>query len=282
MIGLYLRCMKGRNHMSDLLILIAVSLPLGALAGFAAGLFGIGGGAVIVPVLYYVFTHLGYYGDAAMQAAVATSLLTIVPTGFVSSYTHYKHDAIDFSWFKLLLVGIVIGAVFGGLSAIALPGDVLKRIFGGILLVMAFLMFKSKANTSGVHKEINKILAAGFGLFSGVISALMGIGGATLNVPFMVQQGAAINRAIATASALGVCVAVSGSLVFLFNDVNGNGDVLTPYSVGYVNFVSVLSIISLSMFTAKKGAKLTHKMDAQKLKKIFAIFMMLVALKMLF
>lgn len=266
----------------DFLLLIAISLPLGALAGFAAGLFGIGGGAIIVPVLYYVFTNMGYYGDAAMQAAVATSLLTIVPTGFVSSYTHYKHKAVDFTWFKLLLIGIVIGAVFGGLSAIALPGDVLKRIFGGILLVMAFLMFKSGAKIVQEHVDVNKILAAAFGLLSGVVSALMGIGGATLNVPFMAQQGLAINRAIATASALGVCVAISGSLVFLLNDVNGNGDVLTPYSIGYVNYVAVASIIALSVFTAKIGAKLTHKMDAKKLKKFFAVFMMLIALKMLF
>lgn len=264
--------------MSDLFWIILISLPLGALAGFAAGLFGIGGGAIIVPVLFYLFTALGYDLSVNMHMAVGTSLLTIIPTAIVSSYTHYKHHAIEFSWFRSLVFGVAAGAVLGGFVAIALPEQILRRIFAILLFVMAFLMLRKRVRNGEEHTEIKYIINTVYGVFSGLVSALIGIGGATLNVPFMVKSGLKINRAIATASLLGLSIALPGSMVFLFSDAGQNTDI--PHSWGYIHYGAAIAIVSMSMITAKYGACLTHRMNLDRLKYAFAALMVLVAIKM--
>lgn len=265
---------------ADIYLLISISLPIGLIAGFLAGLFGIGGGLIIVPAFFYIFTAMDLYDSYAMQVAVATSLATIIPTGAMSSYTHYKHDAIDFHWFKILLIGVMAGGAIGAFSAVSMPGDWLKMIFAITLLVIAGLMFKHKDTKQHETGSCNKLTTLSFGSVSGAISALMGIGGATLNVPFMVYNGLPINKAIATASLLGLFVAAAGTVVFFtasggMDSARGSG-----FNIGHVNYVVVLSIVSMSVITAKYGARLTHKIDTSKLKKVFAVLMIIVALRM--
>lgn len=264
--------------MSDLYWVLLTTLPLGLVAGFAAGLFGIGGGAIIVPVLYYLFMLLQYDASIIMHMAVGTSLLTIIPTAMVSSYTHYAHRAIDFKWFKSLVFGVAAGAVIGGFVAIAMPEQVLRRVFAVLLFVMAVLMLRGRVKDGADAADIKYIINNGYGVFSGLVSALIGIGGATINVPFMVKHGLSINKAIATASLLGLSISVPASFVFLINDTKA--DLKIPFTIGYVHYLSAIGIVSMSMIAAKYGAKMTHKMDTAKLKHAFAALMMLVAVKM--
>ncbi len=268
--------------MSDIYIILLACMPLGVIAGFAAGLFGIGGGAVIVPALYFLFSALDYDASFTMHMAVGTSLVTIIPTAISSSLTHYRHGAIAMPWFFSLVGGIAIGAVAGGFLALSLPGDLLRKIFAVLLVIMAGLMLIGKPKNGDNDPEINMFLNAAYGVFSGIISALIGIGGATLNVPYMVKKGLAINKAIATASLLGLCVALPASFVFLFTNNAAAEHSGVAFSFGYIHLLAAAGIVSASMISAKYGAKLTHSIDASKLKYAFAVFMVLVAIKMLF
>jgi uncharacterized membrane protein YfcA len=267
--------------MVDFYVILLSCVPLGALAGFAAGLFGIGGGAVIVPALYFLFSALGYDELYIMHMAVGTSLVTIIPTAMSSSLTHYRHGAIAMPWFLSLVVGIAIGAVIGGFLAVSISGEYLRRIFAVLLFVMAGIMLLNKSKLSQQPPEINLFINTIYGVFSGVVSALIGIGGATLNVPYMTKKGLSINKAIATASLLGLCVALPASFVFLFTNSPTRAEAIAPYSYGYIHLLAAVAIVSSSMICAKYGAKLTHRIDANKLKYAFAFFMACVAVKML-
>jgi uncharacterized membrane protein YfcA len=269
--------------MTDFYTIILFCLPLGVLAGFLAGLFGIGGGAIIVPALYYLFTTLGFDPSATMHLAIGTSLATIIPTGMSSSYIHYRHHAIDMTWFRLLVFGVVAGALIGGMAALALSTDTLRRIFAVLLFIMAILTLKKKVELDAQDRVIKRKFGVFcYGVFSGTISALIGIGGATLNVPFMAHNGLAINKAIATASFIGLFVAVPATLVMLFGPCEGCADgVRLAYSWGHVNLLAAGILVSVSVFTARFGARLTHRVNTTKLKYAFAALMVAVAVNML-
>tara|TARA_R110002124_G_scaffold64985_2_gene177324 strand:+ start:132760 stop:133572 length:813 start_codon:yes stop_codon:yes gene_type:complete len=269
--------------MTDLYIIIACCLPLGVVAGFLAGLFGIGGGAIIVPALYYLFTVLDFDSSSTMHLAIGTSLATIIPTAMSSSYVHYRHGAIDMAWLRLLAFGVVAGAFIGGAVALALSTDTLRRIFAVLLFLMAILTVKKKIEVQGQDPVIKrKIGVFGYGIFSGTISSLIGIGGATLNVPFMAHNGLPLNKAIATASLLGLFVAVPATLVLLFGPCEGCSDGAgLPYSWGRVNILAAGVLVSVSVFSARFGARLTHRMNTAKLKYAFAALMIAVSINMM-
>lgn len=268
--------------MSDIYIILLSCVPLGALAGFAAGLFGIGGGAVIVPALYFLFSALGYDAAYVMHMAVGTSLVTIIPTAMSSSLTHYRHGAIAMPWFFSLVVGIAVGAVIGGFLAVSMPAEYLRKIFAVLLAIMAGVMLMNKVKQSDQAPDINVFINTVYGVFSGTVSALIGIGGATLNVPYMAKKGLSLNKAIATASLLGLCIALPASFVFLFTNNAAGAENAAAFTYGYIHLLAAGAIVSSSMICAKYGAKLTHKVDTNKLKYAFALFMACVAVKMLF
>lgn len=261
------------NHAPVLLPLLA---GLGLLSGFMAGLLGIGGGIILVPGLYFLFKTLGYDPALLMHMAVGTSLAIIIPTGIISARSHNKRGAVRWDVVKKIGPGIVIGVVAGTATADYLSGDSLTVIFAVALIGLAVLM-----QLSPVEKEnatLNQPLASIGGFGVGWLSSLMGIGGATLNVPFMTMHGISIHRAVGSSSALGPFIALPGTIGFIVIGWNVIG--LPAFSWGYVNLVAMLLIIPFSMLAAPLGVRAAHGLPVKKLRLVFALFVLAVAIKM--
>jgi len=259
-------------------MLILTYLAVGAFAGLLAGLFGIGGGMVIVPVLVITFESLGFSHDVLTHMAVATSLASIVFTSVSSVRTHHQKGAVDWPIVKLLSVGILLGAVLGVLTADALSGPGLQIVIGISALLMAIQM------GFGLKPKPTRSLPGGAGLATaggsiGWASALFGIGGGSLTVPFLTWCNHPMQRSVATAAACGFPIALVGALS---NVVVGWGNPALPQaSLGYVYWPALLGIVITSVPFARLGAKLAHKLSAEKLKRLFAIMLVFVAIKFL-
>jgi uncharacterized protein len=267
---------------SSLPLLLPLCLCLGLASGFMAGLLGVGGGIILVPGLYYIFRVLGYDPDVIMHMAVATSLAMIIPTGIASARAHAKKNAVRFDLVKRIGPGLVVGVVFGIWLASHLETDGLILFFAVMLVVVSVLMVL--APTIPAHHQDGhgpKILLSAIGGFTtGVISSLMGIGGATLNVPFMSFHGIKIHQAVATAAALGPLIAIPGTLGFI---VIGFGvDDLPPYTLGYLFLPALAVIAPISVLIVPYGARAAHSLPVKTLKNGFAAFIILVAAHMLY
>ncbi len=258
--------------MSDLIILIIT----GGVAGILAGLLGIGGGILIVPVLVFVFRYQGVDPDFIMHMAIGTSLATIVVTSLSSIREHQAHGAIIWSIVKLIAPSIIVGAFIGAAVADALPSDTLRLIFAPFMLLVAFQM------AFGRPPKPQRQLPQRLGLFLaggviGSLSSILGIGGGSLSVPFMSFCNVSVRQAVATSAAIGFPIALAGTIGFI---VSGwNVDVLPAWSLGYINLKAALSIVIASAITAPLGAKLTHIMPVSLLKKVFAVLLVIVAIK---
>jgi len=272
----------GAISFSDLLILISSLVFLGVFAGFLSGLLGVGGGIVLVPGLFFIFEKLqptfGFDAGNIMHVCVATSLATIIPTGFSSALAHKKRGSIDLQLVKLIGGGIVLGV--GGATVIAngLSGATLKLIFASALMVLALIMLLNPSRFKISDELPTPFFASLAGLVIGFLSSLIGIGGATLSVPYMTLHGVNIHRAIGTASALGLVISIPATIGFIF--IGWPIQNLPPFSLGYVNLLAWLCIIPCSVLIAPLGAAAAHKISVTRLKKIFAIFMLCVALNM--
>jgi uncharacterized membrane protein YfcA len=264
--------------MEPLLLLMLLCTGLGAIVGVLAGLLGIGGGLVIVPALLYMLQHLmGISVENAMPITIATSLSTVIFTGLSSALTHYRLGNLDVDIFKYSGIGIAIGALLGAQFAASISGVLLQRIFA-ILVVLIALQMVFNRNRVSVH-DVSKPKLSTIGLGSGFISALMGIGGGALIVPSLVWFRVNIKKAIGCASACGVLIAFFGSLSFVY--AGWQQPYLPEFSLGYVFLPATLGIAISSMLTAPIGAKLTNKLDTVKLKRIFAVFLVLVSIRMM-
>jgi uncharacterized membrane protein YfcA len=260
------------------LLLMLLCLGVGAVAGLMAGLLGIGGGLIIVPAIMYMLQHLlGMSIENAMPIAVATSLSTVVFTGLSSARTHYKLGNLDADIFKYSALGIAIGAVLGAQFASFISGVMLQRIFAVMVILLALQMIVNRKRSSQ-HPTSPAILSS-VGLGSGFISAIMGIGGGAIIVPALIWFQVNIKKAIGCASACGVLIAIFGSLSFIY--AGWRMPYLPDYSLGYVYLPATLGIVITSMLTARVGAKLTNRLDTIKLKRIFAVFLVLVSIRMI-
>lgn len=265
-----------------MLSLILFIIGTGLLAGFLAGLLGIGGGIVLVPALYYGFIYLGFDDAHLMHIAIGTSLGVIIPTGLISAYSHYKRGNIDFCFVRRIAVFIVIGVLSGAAAADMMSGTVLKMIFACALVMLSFLMLinvqgKMKSETQSLSKNIAD-MPAGIGI--GALSALMGIGGATLSVPYMGFRGMVIHRAIGTASAIGPIIALPGAIGFIVAGLDQAPGI--SYTAGYFHWLAWVLIVPFSMIAAPIGVRVNGAVNAVLLKKIFALFVLIVAAKMMF
>jgi len=250
----------------------------GVFSGIAAGLLGIGGGAIIVPALATALSLLGYDSDVVQHVAVGTSLAIIIPTGIMSARAHHKRGALDMRVLKLWVPFIVVGTFIGGLVAGVFSGDVLRIVFA----VMAFLIagniiFAWQTKVMG-HLQGSSITHRISAFIVGFISALMGIGGGSLSVPTLVAFGATMHAAVGTSAALGVAIAVSGTLGFILSGWGQAG--LPPLSLGYINLVAVVLVAALAAVFAPIGAALAHRLDQKTLKYVFAAFLVFVGLNM--
>jgi uncharacterized membrane protein YfcA len=261
-----------------IVLLIVALAALGCVAGILAGLLGIGGGIVLVPGLLYIFQAMGMDSESLIHVCVGTSLALIIPNGLMSARSHWKKDAVDMSLVKLIGVGVLIGVAIGTVIADNLAGPTLQVVFACAVVVLAILMVADPSRFKLFSSMPKNPWPSVAGVGIGSLSSLIGIGGGTLSVPFMTLCTVPIHRAIGTASALGVVIAVPGTLGFILIGLEEAGR--PPLSLGYVNTLAWLLILPTSLLSVKLGVWMAHKAPVKMMKRIFAVFLVIVAAKM--
>lgn len=251
----------------------------GIVSGVFAGLLGIGGGAIIVPALAFALELMGFDSDVVQHVAVGTSLAIIIPTGISSALSHHKRGAVDVRVLKLWAPVIVVATLIGGLMAGWYTGNVLRIVFGVMaIFIAANIVLPFQQKLIG-HLSASALTHRIFAGVVGYVSALMGVGGGSLSVPTIAALGATMHQAVGTGAAIGVFIAISGTVGFIISGWGASG--LPPLSVGFINLPALLLIGVLAALTAPVGAALAHRLDQKTLKRVFAVFLLLVGLQML-
>ena len=265
---------------SEILFYVGLMIITAVPVGFFAGLFGIGGGLISVPFLYYLFASFGIDNAYVMHLAVGTSFSIIIPTSIVSVMTHHKFKAVDFNIVKNYGMFVVIGVFFGTIFATNLNTKPLVLFFSIAVFILAFYLLYLKEKETNVKITMKLSSKIFFGFLSGFISAPMGIGGAVMNVPILKFFGYSINNAIGSAAAIGFLIALFGAIGFL---ISGSYlDVNLPLSIGFLNIPAFLIFIPITTFMARIGARTVHKINKQKISKYFGIFLIVIGSKFLF
>jgi uncharacterized membrane protein YfcA len=255
---------------------LTVLLLSGAVAGMLAGLLGIGGGVIIVPIVTLLFERHGLDHALAIKMALGTSLATIVVTATMSVFTHHRKGAVDWGLFRKMAPAVVVGSLIGAWMADWLPGDLLYAAFVVFLFAVSLQMATSRV---GAHRDLpGAVGIAGVSGGVGIVSALMGIGGGAMNVPFLSYCGVAVKRAIATAAAVGLPLALAATLGYVFGGLDEAG--LPPASLGYVNLPVFGAVVAASILFAPLGAILAHRLPDMLLRRLFAVFLFLLASRM--
>ena len=266
------------SNINEILNLLFVLGIAASVAGFMAGLLGVGGGIVMVPALYYAFTVLDFDILTRMHLSVGTSLAIIIPTSIISTKTHMEHNAVDFKMVKSFGVFILIGVVAGTFLAVNLKTSALVLFFSifAFMVGLFFIFFRESLLEN--PKKISAIVKKISGTIIGIISVPLGIGGGSLMVPFMRTFGYDIRTSIGTAAAIGFLIAVSGTIMMvtggkIIDNVN------TPYSIGYINMIGFIVFVPVTMFMARLGAKAVYKINKSLLSKIFGTFLIFVSIR---
>jgi len=261
--------------LNDLIFLAVSLIAAGAVTGLLAGLFGVGGGAVIVPVLYEVFKAIGVPEEVRMPLVVGTSLAVIIPTSIRSYRAHLAKGLVDTSIIRIWAVPVVLGVLGGSLIARYASPDVFKAVFVAVAFTSAMrLLFASDRWKLGDDMP-GPFLMRIYGLIIGVLSSLMGIGGGQLSSLFMTFYGRPIHQAVATSSGLGILISIPGALGYIYAGWP-KMDLLPPLSLGYVSFIGFLLFIPTSIWTAPIGARLAHRLSKRRLEVAFGIFLLVV------
>ena len=250
----------------------------GAAAGVIAGLLGVGGGIVVVPVLVFLFTAQGFPPEFVMKMALGTSLASIMFTSISSFRAHHRRGAVHWDIVKAITPGILVGTFLGSCVAAKLSTGFLKGFFVAFLYYVSIQMLlniKPKA-----HRQIpGKLGMFGAGLAIGAVSSLVGIGGGTMSVPFMVWCNVAMHTAVGTSAAIGFPIALAGTIGYIINGLGAAN--LPPLSFGYIYLPALFGVAAVSVLTAPYGAKLAHKLPVATLKRFFAVFLLAMATRML-
>jgi uncharacterized membrane protein YfcA len=257
-------------------LMVLTAIPV----GFFAGLFGIGGGLISVPFLYYLFSSFGVDPSYIMHLAVGTSFSIIIPTSVVSVMTHHKFKAVDFNVVKTYGGFVVVGVIFGTIFAANLNTKPLVLFFSIVLFILAFYLLFLKEKEKNIKLNMKTSSKIFFGFLSGFISAPMGIGGAVMNVPILKFFGYSINNAIGSAAAIGFLIALFGAMGFLITGSYLN--VNLPLSIGFLNIPAFLIFIPITTFMARIGARAVHKINKQRISKYFGVFLLVIGSKFLF
>ncbi len=261
-----------------MLTTFCIFIAFGAIAGVLAGLLGIGGGLVIVPILVFALPQLGIGGENLMNIALGTSLASIIFTSISSMRAHHTRGAVRWDIFKAITPGILTGTFIGAFATSYMPAALLKGIF------VLFLYYVTVNMLLGLKPKPSRQVPAAAGLFAagggiGFLSSLVGIGGGTLSVPFLTLCNIEMHTAIGTAAAIGLPIAIAGTAGNICGGWGVSG--LPSFSIGFVYLPALIGIVSASILTAPFGAKLAHSLPVGKLKKIFAVFLFVVATRML-
>ena len=268
-------------NLSELINLLIVLASAAAVAGFMAGLLGVGGGIIMVPALYYAFTVLDFDIITRMHLSVGTSLAIIIPTSIISTKTHMEYDAVDFKMVKSFGIFILIGVIAGTFLAVNLKTPALILFFSIFSFIVGLFFIFVREKLMENPKKISDLIKNISGIIIGFISVPLGIGGGSLMVPFMRTFGYDIRKSIGTAAAIGFLIAFSGTITMiaggkLINNVN------TPFSLGYINLLGFIVFVPVTMIMARIGAKAVYKIDKKMLSKIFGTFLIIVSIRSFF
>ena len=249
---------------------------LGAIAGVLAGLLGVGGGLVLVAALAWLLPTMGVPADAAMHAALASSLASIVLTAFASARAHARRGSVLWPTVRAMVPGLLIGGVLGTWVAVRIDGDVLRWIVAGYCLIAAAQLLLSRSHDAAHAVSAPRglpITAAGLGI--GAVSAVVGIGGGSMTVPLLVWRGVAPVRAVGTSSACGVAIGLASALGYA---VNAPAGALPAHALGYIYLPAAVGVAIASVFAAPYGTRLAHRLRGDTLKRVFAAFLLAVAI----
>ena len=268
-------------NQSELINLLLVLASAAAVAGFMAGLLGVGGGIIMVPALYYAFTVLDFDIITRMHLSVGTSLAIIIPTSIISTKTHMEYDAVDFKMVKSFGIFILLGVIAGTFLAVNLKTPALVLFFSIFAFIVGIFFIFVREKLMENPKKISDLIKKISGVLIGFISVPLGIGGGSLMVPFMRTFGYDIRKSIGTAAAVGFLIALSGTITMitggkLIDNVN------TPFSLGYINLLGFIVFVPVTMIMARFGAKAVYKINKRILSKIFGTFLIVVSIRSFF
>jgi len=259
--------------------MLGLLLAIGAFAGVVAGMLGVGGGIILVPAFYFAFTALGYASENLIQICLATSLATIVFTSARSVLSHNRRGAVDWDILRAWAPGIAIGALAGMLATKGMRSSFLMAIFGVLGMTVGLYLAFGRTSWRLGETMPRGVARAVTAPAMGLLSVLMGIGGGSFGVPLMTLFAVPIHRAIATAAGFGFIIAFPAVIGFMLSPTSLIGR--PPFMVGQVNLAAFVVIVSMTLITAPIGVRLAHSMDSSRLKRMFAVFIMLMAVNML-
>ena len=263
------------------IIFIFSIIVLSAVAvGFMAGFFGIGGGIIMVPIFFYVFSYVGIEKSIVMHMAIGTSFLIIIPNSIISTMTHMKFKAVDFSLVKTFGVFVMIGVIIGALFAVNSKTSSLVLFFSIMTMIFAIYFLIEKEKTDLKLKKINLIYRVILGFLSGFLSAPMGIGGGVYNTPIFKMLGYPINVAIGSSAAIGFLISIVGAITFASSGSYFN--INAPLSLGFLNIPAFLIFVPITTFMAKIGAESVHKFNKRLIGKMFGIYLFIVACRLFY
>ena len=259
--------------MSDLILLALILIAAGGLSDFLAGVFGVGGGTVVVPFLYEVIVMLGVPDELRMPLCAGTSLALIIPTSIASFTSHRKTDSVNFGLLRLWSIPIITGVIGGTVLARYAPAAVFKTVFVLVALLTAVrLIFRDRFPTLG--QDVPRRLRLPYGLTIGLSAALIGIGGGILSNMIMTFHGRAIHESVATSAGVGVMVSIPGAVGYMVAGWDRMG--LPPFSIGFVSIAAVLALMPTSFLAATLGARVAHHMPKRRLELCFATYLLMV------
>jgi uncharacterized membrane protein YfcA len=265
-------------NLNEILNLLAVLAVAATVAGFMAGLLGVGGGIIMVPALYYAFTILGFDLLTRMHLSVGTSLAIIIPTSIISTKTHMEYNAVDFKMVKSFGIFILVGVIFGTFLAVNLKTPSLVLFFSIFAFMVGLFFIFLREELVDNPKTISSIIKNISGIIIGFISIPLGIGGGSLMVPFMRTFGYDIRKSIGTAAAIGFLISVSGAAAMI---IGGKviDNVNTPFSFGYINLLGFIVFVPVTMVMARIGAKVVYRINRKLLSKTFGVFLLVVSIR---
>ena len=266
---------------NEVMYLLTVLAAAAAVAGFMAGLLGVGGGIIMVPALYYAFTVLGFDIVTRMHLSVGTSLAIIIPTSIISTKTHMEYDAVDFKMVKSFGIFIVLGVIAGTFLVVNLETPTLILFFSIFAFMTGLFFIFLREQLVENPKRISDAVKNISGILIGFISVPLGIGGGSLMVPFMRTIGYDIRKSIGTAAATGFLIALSGTITMIMGGKIIN-NINTPYSLGYINILGFIVFVPVTMIMARIGAKAVYKISKKILSKIFGTFLIVVSIRSFF
>ena len=265
---------------NQIIFIVTVMATSAVVTGFMAGFFGIGGGLIMVPILFYIFSFAGIEQAFIMHLALGTSFSIIIPTSIISTITHMKFKAVDFNIVKTFGVFVAIGVVFGTIFAVNLKTSSLVLFFSIMTMIFAIYFLSKREKINPTPRKINLIYRVVCGFLSGFLSAPMGIGGGVINTPVLKMFGYPIKVAIGCSAAVGFIIALIGAIGFAVSGSYLN--INAPLSLGFINIPTFLIFVPITMFMAKIGAKTVHKFDKKFIGKLFGIYLFIVSCKLFY